>query len=107
MAPIPGQPVHLVSAWDVAKMVGGRFVDLKCFSRLPGLKPGPAHIVNGVLDLALIWVDIEVYFGISQAQAISLVNPLDFDTCWHMAQEHRCHWERVFIAVRHTRTSTT
>ena len=95
----PQQPTP-VSAWDVAKIVGGRFIDLKCFSRLPGLKPGPAQMVHGILDLALIWVDLDAYLSIPEATALGLGSPLNFDACWHMGQEHRSFWEQTFCEVR-------
>ena len=99
----PQQPRPAVGAWDVAKIAGGRFIDLKCFSRLPGLKPGPAQMVNGILDLALIWVDLDAYLSIPEAAALGLGNALNFDACWHMGQEHRSFWEQTFTPVRRLR----
>jgi hypothetical protein len=99
------QPVQMVGAMEVIKIIGSRFLDLKCLSRLPGLKPGAAEIVDGILALALTWADPVGFIEEVEKGNAPPIDIFNLDPCWQMAQDHRSYWEEVFRIVSLTPSS--
>ncbi|KAK5657233.1 hypothetical protein OQA88_3292 [Cercophora sp. LCS_1] len=89
-----------------AVVIPAAFIQARCLqspvhqrnTRLPGLKPGPSQIVNGILDLALIWVNTEAHMhaAATEPEILTLVDLMNFDACWHIGQDHRSFGEDQF-----------
>lgn len=92
----PGRP--RAGAWEVATIVGSKFLDLRCLMRIPGIKPVLENVVDDVIALAAIWVDLDGYLRVRAFHPE--LDPLNFRACWFLGQEHRSRWEAAFKPVR-------
>ena len=66
----------------------GQVVDLKTLLRLPGLKPDTRDMVSSIIHLSLFWVELDNIGGPAALVNTHNINPLDFGSCYHLAQDH-------------------